>query len=85
MSMFRRTADKHIDRAHCAIASAEMEVERSRTDEHKAIALHHLAAAQRYLQRAIAARNARDAAEHDDYEDYPHVTTPAEEQISLCL
>jgi hypothetical protein len=71
--MFRRKADRIIDAAHNAIASAEMMLEHSFTDSQKAEALRRLTEAQSYLGRAIAARDVWDAAEHDDYESYPDV------------
>jgi hypothetical protein len=80
---YRRVADKHIDRAHNAIACAEMRIMHSFTDKDIRAANDELSAAQRYLSRAIAARDAWDAAEHDDYEEYPHVMTPVEEQGNL--
>jgi hypothetical protein len=43
------------------------------TDESKARYGAELAQAQRFLARAIATRNAWDASEHDEYEEYPAV------------
>lgn len=71
--MFRRKADRIVDDAHNAICCAEMRAMHAFTDDSKATALAELSQAQRYLARAVAARNAWDAAEHDDYEEYPDV------------
>jgi hypothetical protein len=72
---FRRTADRVIDDAHNAIASAEMSLMHSYTDEDKARYGRELYEAQKYLSRAIAARDAWDAVEHDDDDEtvYPYV------------
>jgi hypothetical protein len=70
---YRREADRYIDRAHSAIASAEMVWMHSFTEADKTAALAQLRAAQEFLGRAIAARDAWDAAEHDEYETYPVV------------
>jgi hypothetical protein len=70
---FRRKADRIIDRAHHAIACAEMTVQHSFTDADKQRALDELFQAQRFLRRAVEARTAWDAVEHDDYEEYPDV------------
>ena len=76
MPMFRRTADRVIDDAHNHIADAEMRLAHSYTDEDRAEAEQRLSAAQRYLARAIAARDAWDAAGHTDEEVYPYVQKP---------
>lgn len=81
--MFRRRADQIIDTAHSDIAGAEMMVAHAFTDESMACALDQLASAQRYLTRAVAARDAWGAAEHDDYEEYPDV--PRNAQTTLAL
>lgn len=81
--MFRRTADRIIDKAHNAICDAEARLMHSFTDEDKQAAGEELSEAQRYLARAIAARDAWDAVKHDDYEDYPHVPGMWETQGSL--
>jgi hypothetical protein len=73
MGMFRSKADRIIDRAHSRIAGAEMTLNHSFTDEAIAAALADLNDAQAFLGRAIAARDAWNAAEHDDYEEYPDV------------
>lgn len=73
MPMFRRTADRVIDDAHNAIASAEMSYDHAYTDEDKARYGRELYEAQKYLSRAIAARDAWDAAAHDDEATYPYV------------
>lgn len=75
MPMFRRTADRVIDDAHNAICSAEMSLMHAYTDDDKARYGAELAEAQRYLGRAIAARNAWDAraAGDDDEAVYPYV------------
>lgn len=73
MALFRRKADRIIDRAHSSICTAEMLVNHSFTDEDKAAALAELSAAQAFLSRAIAARDAWDRVPHDDYEEYPDV------------
>lgn len=78
---FRRKADRFIDDAYNAIACAEMMLMHSFTDEDKAKHGAELSQAQRYLIRAVSARNAWDAAEHDDYEEYPFV--PATDQDDL--
>jgi hypothetical protein len=70
---FRRKADRIIDRAHSAIAGAEMTLVHSFTDEAKAKAHLELNEAQAFLSRAVAARDAWDRVEHDDYEEYPDV------------
>ena len=82
--MFRRHCDRIIDRAHNAIANAEASLMHSFTDARKAQYGAELAEAQRFLARACEAKRAWDSAEHDDYEDYPHVPeTDAELQGSL--
>jgi hypothetical protein len=73
MALFRSKAARTIDRAHNAIAGAEMLVNHSFTDEAKASSLAELSAAQDFLRRAIAARDAWNATDHDDYEEYPDV------------
>jgi len=70
---YRREADRYIDRAHSDIAGAEMMWMHSFTDADKTAALAQLHRAQESLARAIAARNAWDAVEHDDCETYPVV------------
>jgi len=70
---FRRKADRIIDQAHSAIASAEMALMHAHTDYDKAMCGDDLAQAQRFLQRAIATRDAWDATKHDEYEEYPIV------------
>lgn len=81
--MFRTAANKTVDAAHSRIASAEMMLAHSFTDEDRAKAQDELAAAQRYLQRACDARRAWRAADHDEYEAYPVV--PYDKQTSLGL
>jgi hypothetical protein len=71
---FRRTADRIIDHAHGKIAGAEMLLAHAYTEKSKVAALDQLASAQRYLARAIAERDAWDAVDHDEYEEYPHVS-----------
>jgi hypothetical protein len=73
MALFRSKANRIIDRAHNAISGAEMLLNHSFTDEAKASALAELNEAQAWLGRAIAARDAWNAVEHDDYEEYPDV------------
>jgi hypothetical protein len=73
MGLYRSKADRIIDRAHSAIAGAEMLVNHSFTDEAVASALAELNEAQAFLARAIAARDAWNSVEHDDYEEYPDV------------
>ena len=75
MAMFRRTADRVIDDAHNHIAGAEMLIAHAYTDADKARFGAQLAQAQRYLARAIAARNAWDATAHNDDDEcvYPYV------------
>lgn len=73
MALFRSKADRTIDRAHNAIACAEMTLMRSFTEETIAKAHEELNAAQAFLQRACAARDAWNATDHDDYEEYPDV------------
>jgi len=77
MSMFRRTADRVIDDAHNRIADAEMGLMHAYTDADKTRYGQELAEAQRYLARAIAARDAWDKAtpahDEDDEVDYPYV------------
>ena len=70
---YRRQADRIIDRAHNAIANAEMGVIHAYTDEAKALALADLNSAVDWLNLAVAARDAWDRVEHDDYEEYPDV------------
>jgi hypothetical protein len=79
--MFRSKADQIIDRAHNAICSAEMSLMHAFTDESKARYGDELFQAQRFLARAVAAKAAWDAIEHDDYEEYPEV--PATDMDSL--
>jgi hypothetical protein len=73
MAMFRREADRIIDRAHCAICNAESSFMHAYTDEDKARYGAEISQAQRFLARAIATRNAWDASDHGDYEAYPEV------------
>ncbi len=73
MANYRRKPDRIIDRAHSAIAGAEMTLMHSFTDEAIAKALADLNEAQAFLGRAVAARDAWDSVEHDDYEEYPDV------------
>ena len=77
MALFRRTADRVIDDAHNRIASAEMALMHAYTDVDKSRYGQELAEAQRYLARAIAARDAWDAGAHtrddDDESTYPYV------------
>jgi hypothetical protein len=73
MALFRRKADRIIDRAHNAICSAEMTLMHSFTDEAIAKAHAELNEAQAFLSRAVAARDAWDRVEHDDYEEYPDI------------
>ena len=72
-TMFRRQADRVVDDAHNAICNAEASLLRAFTDADKTRFGEALAEAQRYLARAVAARTAWDACEHDDYEAYPAV------------
>lgn len=80
---FRSKADRFIDHAHSRIASAEMMVAHSFTEESKAVALDELTAAQRYLQRACDAKVLWRSTEHDDYEEYPDV--PYDAQYALKI
>ena len=73
MALFRSKADRIIDRAHSAIAGAEMTLNHSFTDDAIAQALAELNEAQAFLSRAIAARDAWNSVDHDDYEEYPDV------------
>ena len=77
---FRRKPDQIIDRAHHKIACAEMSVEHAFTDEAKKSALDELFQAQKFLRRAVEARDAWDAVEHDDYEEYPDVPETEDSQ-----
>ena len=70
---FRRKADMFIDRAHNAICCAEMSLMHAFTDEKEAYYRDELAAAQRFLARAVAAKRAWDTTDHDEYEEYPEV------------
>jgi hypothetical protein len=72
-TMFRSKADRIIDRAHSRIAGAEVLVAHSFTPEAKQQALDELFAAQGFLRRAVAAKRAWYAVEHDDYDEYPSV------------
>jgi hypothetical protein len=74
MALFRSKADRTIDRAHNAIANAEMRVMHAFTDESKREALAELTSAQQFLARACEAKRAWNATEHDDYEEYPEVS-----------
>ena len=74
MPLFRSKADRIIDRAHNAIANAEMTLMHSFTAEAEAKAHEELNAAQAFLSRACAARDAWNAVPHDDYEEYPDIT-----------
>lgn len=74
MALFRSKADRIIDRAHNAICGAEMTLNHSFTDDAIAKALAELNEAQAFLARAIAARDAWNSVDHDDYEEYPDVT-----------
>jgi hypothetical protein len=71
---FRTKADRIIDSAHNAIACAEMLLQHSFTPESRQQALDELFEAQKFLRRAVEAKRAWNAIEHDDYEDYPDVT-----------
>lgn len=73
MTMFRRKADRYIDDAHNAICDAEAMLMHAYTEETKARAYEALNEAQAYLRRAVEAKRAWDAVEHDDYEAYPVV------------
>ncbi len=81
MSMFRRKADVIISQAHVAVCDAEIMIEQARTDEAYQIALDALACAQRFMRRAITARDDWDEHEHDEYENYPDV--PETDQLTL--
>ncbi len=81
MANYRRKADRIIDRAHNAICNAEMTLTHSYTDAAIAKALAELNEAQAFLSRAVAARDAWDRVEHDDYEEYPDV--PEKAQLDL--
>jgi hypothetical protein len=70
---FRSKADRFIDQAHNAIACAEMTVAHSFTPESKQQALDELFEAQKFLRRAVEAKRAWNAIEHDEYEEYPDV------------
>jgi hypothetical protein len=70
---FRSKADRIIDDAHNAIATAEMVVQHSYTDESKQKALDDLFEAQKFLRRAVEAKRAWAATEHDEYDEYPDV------------
>jgi hypothetical protein len=80
---YRKAYDRPIDDAHSRIAGAEMMLEHSFTDEDRTLALDQLAAAQRYLARAVEAKWAWLAVEHDDYEEFPEV--PFETQFALTV
>jgi hypothetical protein len=71
---FRTKADRIIDSAHNAIACAEMSVAHSFTPESRQQALDELFEAQKFLRRAVEAKRAWNAIEHDEYEEYPDVT-----------
>jgi hypothetical protein len=73
MTLYRSTGLRIIDRAHSAIADAEMLLAHSFTAEDKATALDKLANAQRFLCRACDTWKAWQSIEHDDYEQYPDV------------
>lgn len=77
---FRRTCDKYIDDAHSRIADAEMRIAHSFSEKDITEALDLLIKAQRYLARAISAKDAWDSVEHDEYEEYPVIEY--EEQTS---
>jgi hypothetical protein len=81
MAIFRNKADRIIDSAHCRIASAEMMLAHSFTDEQKQAAHDELFAAQRFLRRACETKRAWYAADHDDYAEYPDV--PENDQLEL--
>jgi hypothetical protein len=70
---FRSKADRIIDRAHNAIATAEMTVAHSFTAESKQKALDELFEAQKFLRRAVEAKRSWFATDHDEYEEYPDV------------
>jgi hypothetical protein len=71
--MFRTKADQIIDRAHSAIASAEMALDHAYTAADKAKAHDDLFAAQRFLRRACDAKKAWQSVDHDEYAVYPDV------------
>jgi hypothetical protein len=71
---FRTKADRFIDQAHNDIACAEMIVAHSFTPESRQIALDQLFEAQTFLRRAVEAKQAWYATDHDDYDEYPDVT-----------
>jgi hypothetical protein len=73
MSLFRSKSDRIIDRARSHIAGAEMTLNHSFTDASINSAMAELNEAQAFLGRAIAARDAWNAVEHDDYEEYPDI------------
>lgn len=81
--MFQRKADRIIGRAHSRIADAELDLMHADTPEQRAAAVDELTAAHSYLRRAVATRDAWDAAPqpHDEYENYPEV--PWDDQGSL--
>jgi hypothetical protein len=81
--MFRSKRDRIVDDAHNRIACAEMQLSHSFTDEAQSAARDELIAAQRYLQRAVEAKQAWEATEHDDYEEYPDV--PYDTQLEIPL
>jgi hypothetical protein len=80
---FIRASQRHINHAHSAIADAEARLIHSFTPEDIAAADDEMMGAVRYLARAVQAQRDWDAVDHDDYEEYPHVPTPAEEQLTL--
>ena len=73
LARFRGKADRIIDSAHNAIANAEMLVMHSFTDAARTEALAELNEAQSFLRRACEARDAWDAVEHGDYDEYPDI------------
>jgi hypothetical protein len=77
MTFYRSKADQIIDRAHNAIATAEMLVSHAFTPKAKEDALYELANAQDFLRRACEAKRAWQAADHDEYEQYPDVPETA--------
>ena len=79
--MFRRKADRIIDSAHNAICAAEIAFMHAYTDADKQAAGDQISAAQRYLRRAVDAKCAWDAAEHDDYEEYPDVPESDQDEL----
>ncbi len=80
---WRTKPDQIVREAHTAIANAEARRIHSFTEEDIQEADDEMMAALRYLRRALDAKAKWESVQHDDYEEYPHVLTPAEEQGRL--